>query len=151
MAGPSVPDFSGGSNEISQGYVFRLAPHSGITLEHDLSERFSIQPGIIVDGQGGQRNGLQPVTTTSLPTLPSEGYYYANFKNAAILNYLEMPVPLRYNFGRREMHLRVNAGPYFGYLLSATQKTTGTSLICESNQCTAPEWDLIGEISVPPM
>lgn len=129
MAGPSVPNFSGGSNEISQGYESRFAPHWGITIEHDLSEHFSIQPEIIFDGQGGQRNGLQPITSTSLPPLPSGGYYYANFKNVAILNYIEVPVLLHYNFGGREMHFQVNAGPYFGYLLNATQKTSGTSLI----------------------
>jgi hypothetical protein len=129
LAGLSVPNLSGGSNEITQGYVSRLAPHFGITIEHDLSEHFSIQPEIIFDGQGGQRNGLQPITSTSLPPLPSGGYYYADFKNASILNYVEVPVLLRYNFGGKQIRFQVNAGPYFGFLMSATQKTSGTSLI----------------------
>src|SRR5208283_375785 len=99
IVGPSVPNLSGGTNEISQDYVSRLALHFGITVEHNLGERFSILPGIIFDEQGGQRNGLQPITSTSLPPLPSGGYYYADFKNASVLNYLEVPVLLRYGFG----------------------------------------------------
>jgi len=129
LGGRSVPNFSGGSNELSQGYVSRLAPHFGITIEHDLSERFSIQPEIIYDGQGGQRNGLQPITSTPLPPLPSGGYYYADFHNTAILNYIEVPVLLRYKFDAFLMRFQINAGPYAGYLLNATQKTSGTSLI----------------------
>ena len=129
LFGLSVPNLSGGTNEITQGYVSRLAPHVGITLEQTLSERFSIQPEIIFDGQGGQRNGLQPITSTSLPPLPSGGYYYADFKNASVLNYLEVPVLLRYKLGGSQMRFHVNAGPYIGYLLSATQKTSGTSTI----------------------
>ena len=115
--------------EITQGYVSRLALHFGITIEHDLSEGFSIQPGILFDEQGGQRNGLQPITSTSLPPLPTGGYYYADFKNASILNYIEVPVLARYKFGGRPMGFQVNAGPYIGYLTSASQKTSGTSLI----------------------
>ncbi len=93
LIGPSVPNLSGGTNELSQGYVSRLALHFGITVERDLNERFSIQPELMFDQQGGQRNGLKPFT------LPTGGYHYADFKNASILNYLEVPVLLRYKFG----------------------------------------------------
>jgi Outer membrane protein beta-barrel domain len=123
LIGPSVPNLSGGSNEITQGYVSRLALHAGITVERDLNEHFSIQPGIIFDGQGGQRNGLQPFVS------PTGDYEYADFKNASVLDYLEVPVLLRYKFESWKVHFQVNAGPYAGYLLSATQKTSGTSLI----------------------
>jgi len=126
LVGPSVPNLSGGSNEISQDYVSRLALHFGVTLERDLGGRFSIQPGIIFDQQGGQRNGLQPIPST---TSPSGGYDYADFNNASILNYVEVPVLLRYKFGGSQSWYQVNAGPYFGYLLSASQKTSGTSLV----------------------
>ncbi len=129
LGGLSVPSLSGGSNEITQGYVSRLAPHFGITFERDLGEHISVQPGIIFDGQGGQRNGFQPITSTSLPPLQSGGYYYADFNNASILNYIEVPVLLRYKLGGRQMRFHISAGPYIGYLLSATQKTSGTSLI----------------------
>ncbi|MGA7162066.1 MAG: porin family protein [Bacteroidota bacterium] len=129
LIGPSVPNLSGGSNEITQGYVSRLALHFGISIEHDLIGGFLIQPGIIFDEQGGQRNGLQPITSTSLPPLASGGYYYADFKNASILNYIEVPVLVGYKFGGRPIGFKINAGPYIGYLTSASQKTSGTSLI----------------------
>ena len=129
LLGPNVPNLSGASNEISQGYVSRSALHFGLTFERDLSESLSIQPEILFDGQGGQRNGLQPITSTSLPPLPSGGYYYANFKNASILNYVEVPVLLRYRLGGDQIGFQLSAGPYFGYLLNATQKTSGTSSI----------------------
>ena len=74
--GLSVPDLSGGDNIISEGYTSRLAPNFGISAEFGITNIFSIEPQIDFDGQGGQRNGLQPITSTSLPALPS-GYYYA--------------------------------------------------------------------------
>lgn len=127
--GLSVPDLSGGNNEISRGYTSRLAPNFGIAANFRITRNFSIQPEINFDGQGGQRNGLQPVTSTNLPPLPSGGYYYADFKNTSILNYLEIPILAKYTFGRKGVRFYVNAGPYFGYLLNATQKTIGSSSI----------------------
>ena len=129
QGGLSVPELSGGNNEISQGYTSRLAPNFGITAEFGVTDKFSIEPQINFDGQGGQRNGLQPITSTDLPQLPSGGYYYANFDNTSILNYIEVPVLAKYTFRLGGIGLDVNAGPYVGFLLNATQKTSGTSFI----------------------
>jgi hypothetical protein len=129
QGGLSVPNLSGGNNEISQGYTSRLAPNFGITAEFAITSNFSVEPQINFDGQGGQRNGVQPITSTNLPPLPSGGYYYANFKNVSILNYIEIPVLAKYTFGFCNIALDVNAGPYVGFLLNATQKTSGTSSI----------------------
>jgi len=129
QGGLSVPNLSGGNNEISQGYRSRLAPNFGITAEFGITNNLSIEPQVNFDGQGGQRNGLQPVTSANLPPLPSGGYYYANFKNVAILNYIELPVLAKYTFGLGGIDLDVNAGPYIGFLLHATENTSGTSSI----------------------
>ena len=129
QGGLSVPELSGGNNEVSQGYTSRLAPNFGITAEFGITNHFSVQPEINFDGQGGQRNGMQPITSTDLPPMPSGGYYYANFKNMSILNYIEIPVLAKYTFGVSGLRLNVNAGPYVGFLLNATQKTSGTSSI----------------------
>jgi hypothetical protein len=129
QGGLSVPNLSGGNNEVSQGYTSRLAPNAGVNAEFGIARQFSIQPEIDFDGQGGQRNGLQPITTVDLPPLPSGGYYYANFKNMSILNYLEVPVFVKYSLGGIFVKFHVMAGPYAGLLLSATQKTSGTSTI----------------------
>ena len=127
--GLSVPELSGGNNELSEGYRSRLAPNFGITAQFEVTKQFSIEPEIDFDGQGGQRNGIQPITTTELPPLPSGGYYYANFKNTSILYYLEIPVLARYTFGLGGVGFDVNAGPYVGFLLNASQNTSGLSQI----------------------
>jgi hypothetical protein len=129
QGGLSVPNLSGGNNEISQGYTSRLAPNFGITAEFGITSNFSIEPQINFDGQGGQRNGLQPITSTNLPPLPSGGYYYADFNNMSILNYIEIPVLAKYTFGLGGIALNVNVGPYVGFLLNATEKTSGSGSI----------------------
>lgn len=131
QGGLSVPELSGGNNVISQGYTSRLAPNFGISADIPVAGNFSIEPQVNFDGQGGQRNGMQPITSASLPLppLPGGGYYYANFKNTSILNYLEVPVLAEFNFRLGGLSLEINAGPYVGFLLSATQKTSGTSYI----------------------
>ena len=130
QGGLSVPNLSGGNNEISQGYSSRLAPNFGITAEFGITNDFSIQPEINFDGQGGQRNGMQPITNLppELPAPPT-GYYYANFKNMSILNYLEIPVLAKYSLGGFGFRFNVDAGPYVGFLLNATEKSSGTSSI----------------------
>ncbi len=140
QGGLSVPDLSGGNNEISQGYTSRLAPDFGITAEFGISNNFSIEPQVNFDGQGGQRNGLQPVTNLppELPPLPNGNYYYANFNNMSILNYIEIPVLAKYTFQFGGFGLDVNAGPYLGFLLNATEKTSGTSQIYLDKTGTTP-------------
>lgn len=140
QGGLSVPDLSGGNNEISQGYTSRLAPNFGITAQFVITNNFSIEPQVNFDGQGGQRNGLQPVTNLppELPPLPNGSYYYANFNNMSILNYIEIPVLAKYTFELGRFGLDVNAGPYVGFLLNATEKTGGTSQIYLDKNGTTP-------------
>ncbi len=129
--GLSIPDLRGGNNVISEGYTSRLAPNFGLSVEFPVGGHFSIEPQVNFDGQGGQRTGMQPITSasTSLPPLASGGYYYANFNNTSILNYLEIPVLAKYTFGLGLISFNIDAGPYVGFLLNATQKTSGSSVI----------------------
>lgn len=127
--GLSIPDLHGGNNIISEGYASRLAPNFGISADIPVGGNFSIEPQVNFDGQGGQRNGIQPITTASLGPLPPGVYYYASFDNTSILNYMEIPVLAQYTFPLGIMSLHVDAGPYAGFLLNATQKTNGTSSI----------------------
>lgn len=152
QGGLSVPELSGGNNELSQGYTSRLAPNFGITAEFAVTDRFSIQPQINFDGQGGQRNGFQPITSTELPPLPSGGYYYADFKNTSVLNYIEIPVLAKYTFGSGGLGFDVSAGPYVGFLLNATQNTSGMSTIYVDKNGTPLEISVGGGgyVPVPP-
>ena len=131
--GLSIPQLSGGQdNELSRDYKSRLAPNFGGFVDIGITERFSIQPEINFAGQGGKRVGIQPVTQPipGLPPLPAGNYYYADFKNKAVFNYLEFPVLFKYRFGDRDKpRFYVNGGPFYGRLLSAKTKTSGTSTL----------------------
>lgn len=129
QGGLSIPNISGGNNELSQGYTSRSAFNIGLFMEYPLNDNFSLQPEINYDGQGGKRTGLQPITNSELPPNPAGPYYYADFKNESILNYLEIPVLLKYTFGGEGLKFQGNIGPYIGFLLNAKEVSSGTSLI----------------------
>lgn len=154
QGGMSVPDLRGGSNELSQGYTSRFAPSFGVFGEYELDKNLYLTAAFNFDGQGGQRNGLQPITSTDLPPLPSGGYYYANFKNVSILNYLEIPITLKYVFGDYPVTYFADAGPYVGFLLNAKEESSGySSIYLDKNKTPLMEPvppDYQTYISVPP-
>lgn len=131
-AGTSIPNLhENGTNEISKGYASKVADNFGIIADIDIFKRFSIKTGIDYSGQGGIRKGLQPVT--DLPTqfaqlVPNGSTIYADFDNEATLNYMEIPVMGKFEWGNK-LKYYVNAGPYIGFLLNAKQVTSGNSLL----------------------
>ncbi|REJ78123.1 MAG: PorT family protein [Acidobacteria bacterium] len=140
--GVSIPQLSGGEdNEISRDYKSRLAPNFGAFFDIPVSERFSVQPEVNFAGQGGTRNGMQPVTQDipGLPPLPPGNFYYADFDNEAVLNYLEIPVLAKYKFGPTgKPRFYVNGGVFYGRLVSAETKTRGTSTLFLDRDGTIP-------------
>src|SRR5580658_3995757 len=100
--GLSIPDLSGGSgNQLSTGYTSRLAANFGIQGEWHVYHRFSLQVELNYAGQGGQRNGTQPITNlpSSLQSMvPPGSYLYANFDSKAVLNYLELPILAKFTW-----------------------------------------------------
>lgn len=130
--GPSIPRLQGGDNEISRGYSSRLAPNFGLIGEYYLSDQASIVIGLNYSGQGGQRNGMQPITQApeGLPALPPGQYLYGDFKNESILNYLEIPLMAKYEWLCSEQwRFFVEGGPFIGFLLEAKEKTRGSSMV----------------------
>jgi opacity protein-like surface antigen len=131
--GISIPQLSGGEeNELSRDFKSRLAPNFGGFVDIGITDRFSVQPEVNFAGQGGKRVGIQPVTEPipGLPALPDGFYYYADFTNKAILNYLEFPVLAKYRFGSKDKtRIYVNGGPFYGRLLTAKTKTSGSSTL----------------------
>jgi hypothetical protein len=124
--GVSIPQLSGGQdNELSRDYKSRLALNFGAFVDIGITNRFSVQPEVNFAGQGGKRIGIQPVTEPipGLPTLPNGVYYYADFSNEAILNYLEVPVLAKYRFGSKDKTR------FYGRLLTAKTKTAGSSTL----------------------
>lgn len=132
-AGVSVPNLvGGGEEEITRDYKSRFVYSVGGFVEGGVTQRVSIQAEVNYAPQGGKRDGVQPITATipGLPPLPPGSYFFADFKNTAKLNYLEVPVLVKYTWRRDSgPQFYVNAGPYAGFLLKATQETRGTSTI----------------------
>jgi hypothetical protein len=132
-AGVSIPNLVGGSTqEITRDYKSRVASTYGGFVDLGINKHASIQLEIDYAMQGGRRNGVQPITAPipGLPPLPPGTYFFADFKNTAKLNYVEFPVMLKYSWRKREKPgIYVNGGPYFGYLVKATQVTRGSSTI----------------------
>lgn len=132
-AGISIPNLIGGGNEeITRDYKSRVASTFGGYVDIGVTKRFSVQAEVDYAMQGGRRNGIQPITMPipGLPVLPAGSYFFADFKNTAKLNYIEIPVLFKYSWKRNSKpSLYVDAGPYFGYLLKATTVTRGSSTI----------------------
>ena len=128
--GLSIPNLSGGTNEVSKGYTSRLAANFGLFDEWIVNKKFSVQAELNYAGQGGKRSGMQPITSLpqGYPANPYGDYYYANFKNVAILNYLEVPVLAKIYLDKNQKFY-VDLGPNIGFLINAKQKTSGSSYI----------------------
>lgn len=131
--GISIPQLSDNNeNELAKDFKSRVAPNFGVFVELGVTEKFSIQPEINYAGQGGKRVGIQPVTQPipGLPPLPNGAFYYGDFKNTAELNYLEVPVLAKYKFGKKDKpKIYINGGVFYGRLLSAKTKTSGSSTL----------------------
>jgi hypothetical protein len=128
--GIGIPNLSGGGNPISRGYESIVTPNVGLVAEYGLTSHFSLKADLDYTGQGGQRKGVQPITQApgQLPPVPPGQYLYGDFKNKSVLNYLELPVMAKYGWGHSgHWQVFVEGGPYFGYLLNASDKTSGTS------------------------
>ncbi|MBS1654688.1 MAG: PorT family protein [Bacteroidetes bacterium] len=138
-AGISIPDLSGGTNEVSKGYTSRLAANFGAVYEMGVSKKFSFQVEVNYAGQGGKRTGMQPITDLpqGYPANPFGDYYYADFKNVAILNYIEVPVLAKMYLGKKQK-VYVDLGPNAGFLVSAKTKTSGSSYIYLDKAGTMP-------------
>lgn len=128
--GISIPELkSSGDNEVSRGYTSRLAAIFGGFADFAITKKISLIAFINYAGQGGKRTGMQPVTDVSAELsqlLPPGTVLYANFNNEAVLNYLEIPLMAKIKWGAK-LKYHLNAGPYIGFLLSAKQKTSGSS------------------------
>ena len=137
--GISIPNLTAGSdnqNPLSNGFSSRLGADFGILAEFPINKWFSIQPEIDYSGQGGKHNGLQAVPD---PYMSSPPYFYANFRNVARLNYLQVPIMAKFNFAiAKKLQFYVNAGAFAGFLLSAKEISSGDSYLYEDAQGQQP-------------
>jgi len=149
-AGPSIPSLKGGTTEESKGYKSRLAPVIGITSSIEFKSQLALQLEISYVGQGGVKNGTQLITPGMInyPGLPSFDLY-ADFKNMVVLNYIEVPILAKYSIPVEKLfNVFFDAGPNFGFLISAKTKTSGSSQVYTDKEGT-PLNDQLGK-PLPP-
>ena len=58
--GWSLPELSGGNNEISRGWKSRSAFNFGVLATSELTKKFALQIEVNYASQGGRKNGIQP-------------------------------------------------------------------------------------------
>ena len=124
--GSSIPDLrdNSGGNDLSTGYSSRVTACAGVFADMTLNPTLSLQLEADFVPQGGKRDGIQ--IAPGVPNLPPGTNVYADFKNEAQLDYLEVPLLVKMHFGEAP-RCYVCAGPYAGFLLSAHQVTSGTA------------------------
>lgn len=126
--GLSIPNLRGGGNIQSEGYTSRKGPFYGLFADFPLTRRFSLRVEVNYCSQGGKRDGMQPLSAdqvSGLP-LPPGMILYANFRNKAIIDYLEIPLMIKCSWGDR-LCFFIDAGPYVGFRVRAKTVTRGSS------------------------
>ena len=143
--GISIPNLkASGNNPVSSGWSSRLGGYFGFIGQYEVNERLSIQAEINYSAQGGKKDGLQAIPSAPYapyfpPGFPVPEYLYSRFKSEARLSYLEIPVMAKLTFPLGEsFSFFINAGPYFGFLMSAENVTTGTENIYLDKLLTQP-------------
>ncbi len=141
FAGLNIPDLTGGGgNPLSESWTSRQGEAFGFTFNWITGTHFSWRADMLYSSEGGQRNGMQALAGASFnPQVPAGTYFYANYKNESIINYLEIPLMAKYNFFMsKSTKLYVDFGPYVGFLLNAKQKTGGSSIVYADMAGTQP-------------
>jgi len=141
LGGINVPSLmGGGGNPLSEGWSSRSGEAYGLTLDWKTGNNFGLRADVLYSSEGGQRNGMQALDGSSFnPQVPAGTYFYANYNNQSILNYLEIPVLAKYSFNlSKSSKIYIDLGPYVGFLLNATQKTSGSSIVYADAAGTQP-------------
>ncbi len=139
--GINMPNLRGEEGDpLTEGFESRQGAFYGIFINLGLTPRLSLAAELNYSSQGGQRNGLQIITSTFLPDglpLPEGMDLYANYRNESILDYVEIPLLVRLSFGKK-IRVFVNAGPYIGILVRAKALTEGKSFLYLDENGTMP-------------
>lgn len=136
--GLSLPSLSDNSNNIyTENFKSFASFEGGVFVNYGISNNFSVQMEFNYAKKGGIRKGFQPIPPSAIESnlppdiaeqIPPGTVFYARFKNRNELEYLEIPILLKYTYGENWQFF-ANAGPYIGFLLKATQVTSGNSEI----------------------
>jgi hypothetical protein len=134
--GLSLPNLSSsGSSEVSKGYKSISGPDFELFADYSLAEQMSVEAGLEWSTQGGQKSGLQTIPASSdlaqyFP--PGTQYLYANFTSTVRLQYLMLPVLLKYKMNLSssgKWKLYWDAGFFGALLMTADATATGSSKV----------------------
>ena len=125
-----MPYLSRGTNEISRDWQSRSVLNFGVFGSTYVSKNISIQIEVNYASQGGQKNGIQPIPEGAIHSWLSGTTLYANFNSIVKLNYLEVPITIKYSFPRGSpLTYHFIAGTFLGYLINEHNKTVEISRI----------------------
>jgi hypothetical protein len=138
-AGSSIPNLQGGGgNPLSSNWSSRVAVAFGAFADIAVTPALSIQTEINFSPQGGKRNGLQATTIDpTLLGLPAGSLIYANYRNTAKFEYLEIPLLAKWRVPSAHGFYLL-AGPYAGLMLNARNVTSGVSALYLDARGTQP-------------
>lgn len=127
--GVSIPNLkSSGDNLLDKGWESRTGPYLGLVAEINLSDFIAFTAEINYSSQGGKRTGVQAIPNPNNPPIPP--YLYADFKNTAIINYIEVPIMTTFKFSLGSTtKLIVQTGPYGGFLLRGKNVSSGEGML----------------------
>jgi hypothetical protein len=144
--GLSLPNLTsaGGASDVSKGYKTISGPDFAVFGSYNLSEKVSLEADLEWSTQGGQKTGLQ--TIPAIPDLaqffpPGTQYLYANFTSTVRLQYLMLPVMIKYTLklgNSEKWKLYVDGGLFVGLLMTANASASGSSKVYLDKEQTKP-------------
>ncbi len=145
--GLSLPNLSSaGGSDVSRGYRSIAGPDFALVADYKLRGHFSLEAGLEWSTQGGQKSGLQTIPASPdlaqfFPPGSDIPYLYANFSSTVRLQYLMLPVLLKYsmNLGTSDRwKLYIDGGFFAGWLISAKATASGSSKVYYDKEETQP-------------
>jgi len=129
-------------NIYSKDYESVAGFDGGFFADFGITERFSIKAELAFARKGGERNGVQPVPSTTLNSTP-EGQalsdylaligvetIYSEFDSKAVFSYIEIPILAKYEWNLGDTWgVYVNGGPYVSFIINPKQITNSDGQI----------------------
>jgi hypothetical protein len=127
--GVSIHNLRDGGNPMGENFISRRGATFGLMSEFRQRKNLSLLVELYYSGQGGTRDGLQPVSSYPLPpgaVPPGYPYFYADIHKEITFDCIHLPIMARFSWGTK-FQFYVNAGFFLGYLFHADYRQNGTS------------------------
>ena len=132
QSGINIPGLKIASiNPVVDGYKTVLTPYFGVVMEAGINDKWSILTEVNYATMAITKDGSQVIPKSAYNNLKIDGlsfpsFLYANFYSKIQLNYIEVPMMLKYYFKENEkVNFFINGGPVAGILLHGHVKTVG--------------------------